>query len=167
MVENLLVYLSALVLTSLLIYSRLVYGMTRSISAIYYKLKQNQKWIFTATLCGLALPLVASAAISAIQAGTANAVWSSVLIAMSGTAICFTGFAGDARSDEIIEKVHVIGATGGMFLAGAGLLFTSAWFLVVPMALISGFLYWKKVKNHTYWIELNCFTWVLIGLIMI
>lgn len=152
--QNTLIIFAATVMAVFLITSYVKYELTRSISAIYYKLPKNKKWIFTAVLITFAVPLIV--AMNYKVAGSPDMVNDiSLSLVMAGaTFIIFTGLAANARDNEITERNHVIGATGGMILTGIGLFFQPGGWLVVAVAGASLILYFTKPANHTYWIEL-------------
>ena len=70
--------------------------------------------------------------------------------------ISFVGAAMDSKLSDMSEKVHVIGASGGI-AATIILLWLSygLWWVALPTALAVGLMMWKKTKpkNNTTWIE--------------
>lgn len=126
-----------------LIVFRIRYGQTRSVSAIFYELpEENRKliWVLWQWSFSIAMFL---------------AIPSSLTFGAAGF-ICFSAAAGDTKSSEITEKVHIGGAFGGIALAMGEIIRakTIEAFIIVGLYVVMvlyGHL--KSVKNHTYWVE--------------
>jgi hypothetical protein len=147
--------ISALVLISFLVYSYWKFKMTRSISAIYYELKEENRWMYTGAMIGLAIPLIIGITSYTANNLTPDSIWAVMFLSVGGIFIVFTGLAADSRSDRNVEMLHIIGATGGMLFGGIGLLFLPVWYWVLPQLILSMLFYFNivKIKNKTYWIE--------------
>jgi hypothetical protein len=126
--------------------------MTFSISATYYELRDDGKeWLFPLVMIAFTTPIVLLA-------------WNHSAISIAGILIIMSGLTGDARDNEITERNHWIGATGGMFFAGLQMLLWQYHILWTAMIVISGTLWTIKPKNHTYWIEVIVYILTVIGI---
>jgi len=129
------------------------YGMLSSISESYYRLPENSKWLFTVITWMYAIPLII--------------VGSTGLMFFAGAFVCFVGAAPGFKSspDDMENKIHVIGATGGIALSMAAIWF-NLHIYPVPIIMILFTLYvtskWNRIPYHTWWIE--CFAYFLIVL---
>lgn len=124
------------------------FGITRSISASYFKFEDKRLFIY---------PQIGFSILLVVASPTA-------LIGMAAASICFSALAGNTRLNETIEKIHVIGATGGILLAMAQLLLWGQWYLVAPFFLLSLYGMKKPVANHTFLIEVLAFVLVVVGI---
>jgi hypothetical protein len=126
------------------------FGITRSISASYFLFKDKRFFVY---------PQIAFSVLLVVAAPTA-------LIGMAAVAICFSALAGNTRLDETIEKIHVIGATGGILLAMAQLILWGQWFLAVPFFLLSLLGMKIPIAKHTFYIEVLAYILVVIGILL-
>ncbi len=156
-----LLILQAVIVVTFLTISRFRYGMTRSWSAIYYRLKDdNIEELFFWIMTGISIPLIIA---SGLAVDSLQDIWGTISMSVAGTMIIFSALAGDARNNDITERNHVIGATGGMRMAGIGFALWGIWWIVLAMIIGSSVMFVKKFKNHTYYIELYVYILTLIG----
>lgn len=158
--ETTLVYISVAFFIGFVLFAYFRYGMTRSISAIYYEIIDDDKisyklreWIFPLFLFSISVPIII-------------ATWGYSMMTIAGMLIIFTGLAADARDNDITERNHIIGATGGMIAAVIQLFVWQFYVLVGITVLASGLLYWKKPTSHTHYIEDINFAIVAIGILI-
>lgn len=132
----------------------LKFGVLKSISDSVNHL--NRVWVFQAVMI---LPSFAL-----MYVGNTPLFW------FAGFFLILVGISPAGHfSPDMEERVHIVGATGGIILAMAGLwLNYHQWWLVVPMILFTGYCLskWSKVKNHTWWIEVWALVTALIGLLI-
>ena len=130
----------------------IAFGILPSISASYYALKNPlQKLGFTLFIWGFALPLIP---LSTTLFGF-----------LAGGFIAFVG-AACAYKQELTEKVHIVGAVGGILF---GLLYIIvdlgqwqvAFITVLPIAALA----LLKPNNKTYWIEIVAFVGIMLGIL--
>ena len=165
MVIKLLIISEVLFLTGLIV-GYLRYGLTRSISALYDKLEEDpdtKGWWFTAWQIAFCLPLIVSVIILTIQG---NIIWQGIILGMAATFIIFSAIAGDTEEHEVVMRVHVVGATGGIFLGAVFM--ASIQILGLIVAILAGigtyYMIRKPVKNHTYWIEVKWYHLVTVSI---
>lgn len=139
--QIILLLLSAGIFVGFLIWARIKYGMTFSISAIYYKLRDDDKeWVFPAVMIGFTAPIILL-------------TWGHSAMSIAGVLIIMSGLTGNARDNKITERNHWIGATSGMFFAGLQLFLWGFYGLVALMAIQTALFWILKPKNHTYFLE--------------
>lgn len=117
-------------------------GISRSISRTYYQLKKKNRWIFQVATW-----------VYAITLGLAGGSWPFYIAA---GLVSLVGFAPNVKKSKFQERMHVIGATGGIVAAMAALLITSnysLWYLPVIQVAFSLPAMKASLKFHTYWIE--------------
>lgn len=149
--ELLLALLSFTVFTSFLIYVYRKHGILSSISTSYYVLKN--KWMFRLFTFASALPLMF--------------IDQNDLLVAAVTFWLYVGVAADIRQDKITSSVHVAGATGCIVLGYAYLTFTlGLWWLTAVSLIPLGYMYFTKMKNHTWWIEALAYYTIITGLVI-
>lgn len=150
--ELILLSTSFLIFSSFIIFIILNYGVQHSISASYYKLKGNQKILFTLALWGFTIPII-------IYANTG-------LLFYSGAFICFVGVSPAFKNKGMEKKVHLIGAYTGIILGFISLLIDyNEYYLVLgSIFIISNII--KRIPNYIWWIEVISFCAILLGLII-
>lgn len=152
-----LLLFSISVFLSYTLYIYFKFGVLKSISDSFYHIP-HKAW-FTFFQWGLSLPLIIVA--------------STPLMFFAGSFMFFVGAAPGFMDDEMEERVHVVGATGGISLATI-----SMWldFHMWPLSfLMVGFTIWcttklndkfpkLHVKNHTWWIEVLAYALIILTL---
>lgn len=143
------------------------FGMTRSISDTYRKLKGWEvTWFTLALWLGVAFPII----ILGLQAAEGNAF--QFLWFFAGAGIAFVGAAPVFWNPDIQQKVHVAGATGGIACAILAIALTLPgwwnWLLAgtyLLFALTQTVKKWNfKIKNNTYWLEVAALVEVWLAL---
>ncbi len=159
-----LIFLQALLVILFLVGSRIYFGMTRSWSAIYYRLEDvgKEHW-FVWIMAGVSLPLMAA---STLVVESTLDMYGAIVMNIGGTAIIFSGLAGDSRATEIVERNHVIGATGGMILAGASMWLFGLYEITLLMGVGCLIMYEMQFKNHTHYIESYVEALVVVGFLI-
>lgn len=143
--------LSGAVFTIYWLYIYYRYGIQKSISDSYYKLK-DKGYLFTLVLWSFSIPIMI--------------IGETGLMFFAGAFICFTGAAADFKK-KMTDTVHYVGAVGGILF---GLLSLSVNFgqneiaalTIVGMALLTLF----KVSNKTWWVETVAFLGIYLGLLI-
>ena len=130
-------------------------GILSSISESYYHLPENRQWVFTLVTWGYAIPLMI--------------VGSTGLMFFAGAFICFVGAAPGFKTvtDDMENKVHVIGATGGIILGMAAIWFNlHLWPISVIMILFTVYATskWNKIPYHTNAIENLAYFLIVLSL---
>ena len=88
----------------------------------------------------------------------------SILVSFSGIMWAIVGAEPSSKNVGVDKDTHVAGAFGAGLLAYIFVATTHYWYIVIPALLISGYMYWKKTKNHTTWIETIAYVVNVIGL---
>lgn len=122
-----------------LVYVRVKYGMTKSISATYYEIKN--KWLFTITLWFFAIPLI-------IVGGKG-------LIFLAGASIGFVAAAPRVGEKyKMSEIVHIVGSylgiASGVIAMG---IYYGLWWIPVTQLLFTLLAHYEELRHRTYWIE--------------
>jgi hypothetical protein len=165
--NELLITIAASVFTLYLVAGYFFWGIPRSISSTYYKIKNVEgRVVFQLTQFVFSICLILTL--------------KSHFFTAAGTFIVFSALAADTRAHENLMKVHVTGAIGGIVLAMAGIwhlcvvnfiggnIGISFLLFLLPLIQIVFTLYAtrKPVKNHTFWIEVLAFYLVCVGLLI-
>ncbi|MFW6310912.1 MAG: hypothetical protein ACOC1K_01625 [Nanoarchaeota archaeon] len=130
-----------------------IYGVQKSISYSFYRLKGWKKILFTLFCWGFGFPLAMLAD-------------GDPLLFFAGAAFCFVGAANDFKGNELTHNVHMIGAYTGVAMAKIGLWIYYGWwysfasFVAIAIPLLF-------VKNKIWWIELAAFGTVGTSLYML
>jgi hypothetical protein len=120
-----------------------IYGIQKTISDFFYKLKM--KWVFQFVLASVSIPMLI--------------VGHTQLMYIAGGLLLFVAFAPYFK-DELESKVHVFGATGSIIVGNISLITDfGMWYIPVINVLFTGLATLAKFKNYTFWIEyFNFFT---------
>jgi hypothetical protein len=151
MTNLLLLLLSFIIFVGYLIYVYNTVGILKSVSDSYYKVKQPILFILTMMLFPIPMMIVGS----------------TPLMFFSGAFICFVGAAPGITRLEMEERVHVIGATGGIILGTASIwIDLHLWYFAIANALFAIYCSSKfnKIKNHTWWVEIVAFLFMFTTL---
>jgi hypothetical protein len=116
------------------------FGVLNTISASDFKF--NNPWSFTAFTWACSLPLVAIGVLE-----------QSLLITFAGLSWAIVGAAPTAKNAGMEKEVHVIGAISAAVLGYTFVASTPYWYVIVPAIVASVIMWWRKVKNSTFWIE--------------
>lgn len=135
-----------LIFTFYIIYIWRNYGVQPSISDSWYIMKE--KWLFTFFIWSLAI---------------VTCFYGTLLFFLSGAFLAFVG-AATAFKDKMTDKVHYIGATGGISLSLIALAELGIWLPLISTISISVILILFKTKNKTWWIEVQAFVNICIGI---
>jgi len=127
------------------------FGITRSISKTYYTLQKKNKQLFQAATISYGITL-----------GLAGG---HLLTYIAGALVALVGFAPDSKDSETEEKVHIVGATGGIVAAMIAMIHFGYWYLpIIQAAFTAPAMKWSW-KNHTYWIEVLAFVLTAGGIL--
>jgi hypothetical protein len=123
-----------------------------SISESWYRLKQKEKWKFTAFVFGLAIPLT-------IFSGYG------VQFFLAGSFLAFVGVATMFKLSKTEEIVHNAGTVGGIIFSLLGLIANDIWFptYVIAVGILGVFV--NDIKGKVYWIEVISIVSILLGLL--
>ena len=81
--------------------------------------------------------------------------------------IIITGIFADTARSDLTAKIHSYSAVGGMIIGMVAMgLFYNLWWLVIPVGLFIGWLYYANVKNKTYWAEVAVMAVVNYGVLL-
>lgn len=123
------------------------YGVLDSISDSWYRLGKKSP-LFTLFIWAIALPMCFM-----------NNMW----YFFAGAFLCFTGAAAEFKR-SLTDKVHGIGAVGGIALSLVGLTLNNVIWPVIAVVVISLSLRYLKVSNTTWWVEIAAFIIIEIGI---
>jgi hypothetical protein len=129
----------------------LKFGIQKSISASYYVLPENVRFLFTLFCWGFAFPAI----ILGIQT-----TW---LMFFAGAGIVFVGAAPRILEKDVF-RIHMIAAVSGIIFSQSAIFFGyhMLWLNIVSIALAALSL---LSKNHYFWwIELVAFTSVCVAI---
>ena len=147
--EKLLLSISTLAFFGFVIMIWIRFGLLSSISDGYYYLNR-QKHLFAIAMVGVGLPVT-------IQSDTG-------MIFFAGLFICMAGAAGYIRED-FTEKLHIVGATGGITLSMVSLWIDyGMWWVSLGFAVISFLLTFFRINHSSWWIEILAFVSVILVL---
>ena len=130
------------------------FGVQKSYSDSYFKLKKENQWIFTVTIWGFAIPLL-------VIGGQHHFLFflATLLIMAVGSAPAF-------KRGGLELKVHMFSAIGGIIAALVAFALTGMLFLACLLTLIVGLIQFSKMDNKVWWIEAVMFLGVWSGLVM-
>jgi len=143
----------ALIFYSYVAYIWIKYGIQRSISASYYKLPKDLKWLFTA-FCFL----------FGMGAAMMGGLDKSILMFLSGVLVCFIGVTPNFK-DKGEKWIHMIAAYGSGILSQLAIVFD---YKIIPLALITltcfmFLMILKRSVKEIWWIEIITFTTVILA----
>jgi len=126
------------------------FGILKSISASDYEFKSM--WAFTIFTWWCSVPLI----FAGILGPFTNL--QRLLVTFSGIFWMLVGAAPSSKNIDVEKPIHNIGASGAGFTAYSFSLLVAIkvpylWFVVAPSLVIITYMYLKKTKNHTWWIE--------------
>ena len=153
MEKLILLSIAAVIFSAYVGYIWFKYGVQKSISASYYKLKGWRQVFFTLVLWAFSM-LVMIASESYKECYN--------LMFFAGVGICFVGASPAIKSSKMTKLVHMIGAIGGILLGLAFLICIGQWVLVLNLAYIA-IIIWCKAKNWMWWVETLMFFGILGG----
>jgi len=159
---NHLFLLSILVLAVYLIWVRIKYGMTHSISATYPELAKAEKWLFGTMWVVYAAPLVL----------ITTDKWIIAAVLMLALVIANPNF-WDKEGAE--DDLHFIGSYGTIAFGFTAIVFMDFWvgivatsvFALICIAIFLNLWKFEKIKNETYWQEVIAATAIPILLFFI
>lgn len=150
---------SVVLSTAYLIYIRR-FGKKPSVSAYADPLTQNDQEFLTYVFIwlGLSFPL-------AFISNHWLTTFAAVLLALDGL---FTGYNPTHLRRAWQNIIHVIGVNGaiGFFIIGIFVINWKIALLTLPIGIIALFLWIRKVKRHTYWIEILVMIWIWVFLLI-
>lgn len=112
------------------------YGIQKSISDSYYRLKGIYQAIFTFFIWGSAVPVMIAA--------------ETPLMFFAGSLICFVGAAPAFKKTMLENTVHIVGASGGFALAFISIIHEFGfWWLALPAAILAATF--KKSSPYYIW----------------
>ena len=155
-----------LVMAAYLIYARIQFGMTRSISSTYGKLKGKAKLLpFIVLILSVIVPAIVLG-VNANPESPFRFLWWG-----SGMLILLVGMYADPKS-KTGDVLHVVGATGGIALGMLAPAITlEGWWTIVFPSVFAVFVGMQelfpklKLKNNTYWTEVIAIA-IVMGLLV-
>ena len=153
MTNLILLLVSLIIFVGYVSYVWISVGVLNSVSDSVHRVKYTIFFILTMMLMPIPLMIVGS----------------TPLMFFAGAFICFVGAAPCIIQTDMEEKIHVIGATGGIILGTASIwIDLHLWYLSIGMMVFA--LYscskWNKIKNHTWWIEIVAFVLMIFALFL-
>ncbi len=148
--EKILLIYAVAVFIGFLAYIVARYGVLKSISDLYYE--TGEKLYFMFFIWSLAFPLI-------IVQFTPLKFFAGIFLAFCGATPAFRR--------ELDERVHVIGAVGGIVLGFASLVIDFQQYLItilmIAFTLYAGL---TDMKNRTWWVETAAFVLIIVGLLI-
>ncbi len=129
------------------------FGLISSISYSHWLFKSP--WTFSIFTWICSFPIIIMGILS-----------SSLLLALSGIFWAFVGCAPGAKDYDMEDSVHVAGAFGAILFGYAYILSLGYWWIVIPATIFIGIIWWRKIQNHTFWIEFTAFITNGLGLFL-
>lgn len=127
------------------------YGVQKSISDSYYRLPDNEKYLFTLFCWGFALPAIV--------------LGDNLVMFLAGAGIVYVGGAAAFKQNEMQHWVHMVGAYGGVLLSQLAISFKyDMWWLTVTFIVLALPLMLFDVKNKVWWVETLAFTSIMVAL---
>ena len=145
-----LIYISALIFTTYVLYITIKYGVLSSISDSVYR--TDKEWLFLLFTFGVGLPIAFAT--------------DHLMLQISGVLLTYVGLSPDFKKKEGIEnEAHSTSAFGAAILGLLSLVIDYDSWLIVVIGLSTSipFLFFK---NRIFWVEIIAFLTVLIGLIL-
>ncbi len=142
--------IAAIIFISGLIAAQLRYGQTRSISALFDELEEDEKarsWWFIAWQAAFVLPVALT-----LQ---------SYFFAAAAMAIIASALSGDTEEHRIIMRNHTATAVLGMVLGMLGIIEIGHPAYAVLGGVLVGLIYLVRLKNRTYWAETLIMMWIV------
>jgi hypothetical protein len=150
-IDIILLSYSLIVFTTYLVWIYSKYGILKSVSDSYYHIKH--KYVFTLVMWSVAIPM-------AIVGMDLNG--DTPLMFFAGSGIAFVGAASAFKDDKITERSHIVGATAGIVLGFVSLWVDfHLWHVCLFMLAFTLFAVLFKIKNHTWWIEIEAFAIII------
>ena len=121
------------------------YGIQKSISASYYVLPENLRFLFTLFCWGFAFPAI----ILGVEV--------TPLMFFAGAGICFVGAAAQIN-EKFVYRIHMVAAISGIIFSQLAIFFGyhMPW-LNIASVVLAGLSLLSK-KNYFWWIELVAFS---------
>lgn len=128
------------------------FGIQKSISASYYALPENQRFLFTLFCWGFAFPAI----IIGVEV--------TLLMFFAGAGICFVGAASKILEKDVY-KIHMVAAIGGIIFSQLAIFFGfhMLWLNITSVVLSAIILFLFK-KTYFWWIELVAFSAIVYAL---
>lgn len=128
--------LSLLIFTLYVVFIWYKFGIQKSISDSYYRLKGINQAIFTLFIWGSSICLMIAA--------------STTMMFFAGTLICFVGAAPAFKKTMMENTVHIVGASGGFALGFLSIIHEFGfWWLALPAAILAATF--KKSSPYYIW----------------
>lgn len=153
----LLVHISLFFFFGWLFYVLVRYGIQESISDSWYRLTMENKALFTIATWGYVVPLV--------LAGVSGNTYQDLILFAAGILLGLVGVFPDFKLPGQ-RRFHVVGAEGGITVGFIWMLVTGFWYLSILGVIPIYFLFKKKPKNHTWWIECIAYCTILIAVLI-
>lgn len=155
-INLILLLISFFIFTGFLVIARIKFGMTKTISDIYYEIPEKKRWIFTIIFTAFSLPLMIVGETGLMFFAGSGAI-------LVGTAPAFKS---KKKENNMESKVHVIGAVICIFLGAISLWLDFNLLYLTSIIAASLLLTLFKVKNHTYYVEALAYYVIWYGLLI-
>lgn len=152
--DKILILISFIIFTLYWTVGLYFWGIPSSISATYYKIKGRKNRLIFYVLTQV------------LFSGLLIFTFLSHFLTMAGTFIIFSALAADTRNNDITERNHVIGATGGIIFGMVAMIQFGLWWIPLIMIAFTVPAMYFKLKNHTFWIEILAYYLIILGLLL-
>ena len=150
----------SLIITSFLVFTAYLYfvyrkfGILTSISESFYYIKNRPLFLVWSWLSSIPLLILAQQE-------------KHLFLFLAGTCLAIVGFASDARWTRVTGFVHGLFAKLAVVFAFASFIFDlGLWWYSILIFVAMALMYFKKIKNDTYWIEVLAYYAIIIALLI-
>lgn len=150
--QAILLILSFIIFIAYLLFIWYKFGIQKSISDSYYRLKGINQAIFTFFIWGSAIPIILAA--------------NTFLMFIAGSLICIVGAAPAFKKTMLENTVHIVGASGGFALAFISIINDFGfWWLALPAAILAA-TFRKSSPYYIWFAELIGFFTIFISVLL-
>ena len=122
------------------------YGIQKSISASYYVLPENLRFLFTLFCWGFALPAI----ILGVEV--------TPLMFFAGAGICFVGAAAQIN-EKFVYRIHMVAAISGIIFSQLAIILGfHMWYISLISVILCAVIPFLSKKYYFWWIELVAFS---------
>jgi len=148
------ILISFLVFTAYLYFVYRKFGILTSISESFYYIKNRPLFLAWSWLSAIPLLILAQQE-------------KYYFLIAAGTCLVIVGFVSDARWTKAVGFVHGLFAKLAVVFAFASFIFDlGLWWYAILVFVAMAIMYFKKIKNDTYWIEVLAYYAIIIALLI-
>lgn len=130
------------------------FGILDSISDSYYSLPDNLKFLFVLFTWSMGLTLY-------LIGNETHIYW----FFASAALISLVGVASQFKLDTLIADIHSISALLSVVCGMVGLMYQHVFFPFPIAALACMYIYFKKLPNHIWWMEVSSYALIFAGFV--